>query len=122
MTNAETVRAFINAWSNLDVDEIVDYFAPDGTYYNIPAQPISGHDNLRAFIGGFSADWKDVEWEILSLVAEGDRVAVERMDRMVVGGKKVELPCFGMFEMQDGKIREFRDYFDMSTFMKAIAP
>ncbi len=33
----------------------------------------------------------------------------------------VDLPCFGVFEMKDGKIKEWRHYFDMGTFMKAIS-
>ena len=42
-SNAEVVRAFIAAWSRLDVDELLGYFAPDGIYYNMPIAPISGH-------------------------------------------------------------------------------
>ena len=41
MTNNERiVRNFIAAWSRLDAAELVDYFAPDGVYHNIPAQPV----------------------------------------------------------------------------------
>jgi len=45
---------------------------------------------------------------------------VERMDRTVVDGKSVDLPCFGIFEMREGKISEWRDYFDMATYTKAV--
>ena len=51
--NERIVRDFIAAWSRLDVEELVGYFAPDGIYHNMPARPVSGHDNLRAFIGRF---------------------------------------------------------------------
>ena len=34
---------------------------------------------------------------------------------------KVDLPCCGVFEMEDGKIRVWRDYFDMATFTKPFA-
>jgi limonene-1,2-epoxide hydrolase len=119
--NERIVRDFIAAWSNLDVDELVDYFAADGTYYNMPAQPVTGHDALKAFIGAFLSGWDETEWEILNLLAAGDIVMVERMDRTVAGGKPVNLPCFGIFEMRDGKIAEWRDYFDMATYTKALA-
>ncbi len=33
----------------------------------------------------------------------------------------VDLPCLGVFEMKDGKIKEWRDYFDMGTFIKAMS-
>lgn len=119
--NVQIIRDFIAAWSNLDVDELVDYFAVDGTYHNMPARPVSGHDNLRKFISAFITNWEKTEWEIINLLANGEIVMVERMDRTVAGGKSVELPCFGIFEMCDGKIAEWRDYFDMATFTNAVS-
>ena len=32
----------------------------------------------------------------------------------------VDLPCVGVFEIQGGKIRVWRDYFDMNTFTSAM--
>ncbi|MCC6926806.1 limonene-1,2-epoxide hydrolase family protein [Novosphingobium sp.] len=121
-TNAEVVRAFIAAWSRLDVEELVGYFTPDGTYYNMPIAPVSGHDALRPFITGFISGWASTEWEVLNLVESGDLVIAERVDRTVTpDGKQIELPCCGVFEMEQGKIRVWRDYFDMGTYMKALA-
>ncbi len=85
----------------------------------MPAQPVTGHEDLRRFIGMFLASWEKTEWEVINLLAAGDIVMVERMDRTVVNGKQVELPCFGIFEMRDGKIGIWRDYFDMATYVKA---
>jgi limonene-1,2-epoxide hydrolase len=31
------------------------------------------------------------------------------------------LPCLGVFEMQDGKIRVWRDYFDLGSSLRALA-
>lgn len=121
-TNAEVVRAFIAAWSRLDIEELVGYFTPDGTYYNMPIAPVSGHDALRPFITGFISGWASTEWEVLHLVESGNLVIAERVDRTVTpDGKQIELPCCGVFEMEQGKIRVWRDYFDMGTYMKALA-
>lgn len=120
-SNEQIIRQFIAAWSNLNVDELVGYFASDGTYYNMPMQRVSGHENLTKFIGAFLERWEKTDWEIINLLAEGDVVMVERMDRTVADGKPVELPCFGIFEMRDGKIAEWRDYFDMATYTKALS-
>lgn len=119
--NKAIVTAFIAAWSELDVDKLVDYFTQDGTYHNMPTRPVSGRSNLKQFISGFIANWDKTDWEVISVMADGDLVAVERVDRTVVGDKTVELPCFGIFEMREGKIAVWRDYFDMGTFMKALA-
>jgi len=120
-SNEQIIRGFIAAWSNLDADELVSYFTEDGVYFNIPTAPVQGEANIRQFIGGFIANWTKTDWDIISLLAEGDLVMVERLDRTVVGDKKVDLPCFGVFEMQDGKIKVWRDYFDMNTFVSAMA-
>ena len=81
--NERIVREFIAAWSDLDANALVEYFAPDGTYYNMPAQPVTGHDNLRKFITAFLANWEKTEWDILNLLAEGNVVMVERLDHTI---------------------------------------
>lgn len=121
MDNEAMVRSFIQAWSRLDPEELVGYFAEDGIYFNIPAQPVQGQAALKTFISAFIGPWTSTEWEIVSLVASGDKVAVERVDKTKAGDKQVDLPCFGMFEMEDGKIKVWRDYFDMNTYIKAMS-
>ena len=119
--NAEIIGNFIAAWSRLDANELVDYFTEDGTYYNMPLEPVSGRANLLQFIEGFVSGWSATEWEVLHLIADGDVVIAERVDRTKAGDKSVDLPCTGVFEMKDGKIAVWRDYFDMATYANAMA-
>lgn len=118
--NAAVVRDFIRAWSRLDPDELAEYFTEDGVYHNIPTDPVAGRDNVRQFIAGFSASWTATDWEIVTLIADGDTVICERVDRIRTEKGSVELPCCGVFEMQDGRIRVWRDYFDLGTFMQGM--
>ncbi len=119
--NEQIVREFIKTWSTLDADRIVEFFAEDGVYHNMPIAPVSGRPQLRAFIATFVKNWSATEWEIVNLVSAGSVVIAERMDRTRVGDKTVDLPCCGVFELRDGKIRTWRDYFDMTTYVKALA-
>jgi limonene-1,2-epoxide hydrolase len=119
--NKTVIKEFIEAWSRLDPDELVSYFTEDGTYYNMPIAPITGHTALKAFIGGFIKDWTQTDWDLLNLVGEGDVVIAERLDRTKVGDIDVDLPCCGVFEMENGKIKMWRDYFDMATFTKPFS-
>jgi limonene-1,2-epoxide hydrolase len=122
MTDNETiVRNFIAAWSRLDADELVGFFTEEGSYHNMVAKPVSGRDNLRKFIARFLQGWTATEWEILNILSRGDVVVAERIDRTRLGDKKVDLPCVGVFEMQGGRIKVWRDYFDLATYTKAIA-
>ncbi|MBL9010527.1 MAG: nuclear transport factor 2 family protein [Alphaproteobacteria bacterium] len=117
--NERIVRDFIAAWSSLDVERLLGFFAEDGVYHNMPIAPVAGHASLRGFIGAFLKDWTRTEWEILHLVSAGEVVIAERIDRTWIGEKAVVLPCCGVFEMEAGKIKVWRDYFDMTTFIKA---
>lgn len=121
MSDNETiVRDFIQAWSRLDVDEIADFFTEDGVYHNMPLAPVAGRERLRGFIAAFVKDWSATDWEILTLIGRGDMVVAERVDRTVVGGKPVDLPCCGVFQLEGGKIKVWRDYFDLGTYRNAL--
>ena len=84
--NEGTIRDFVNAWSRLDVDEIVGYFTEDGIYHNMMLDPVKGRTALKGFIGAFIANWSDAKWEIVNLVSRGDLVIAERVDRTKAGG------------------------------------
>ncbi|MBX3507708.1 MAG: nuclear transport factor 2 family protein [Parvibaculum sp.] len=119
--NEQAIRDFVKAWSRLNVDEIVDYFTEDGVYHNMMLDPVKGKAALKGFIGAFIANWSDTEWELVNILSKGDIVVAERVDRTKAGGKPVALPCCGVFEMEGGKIKVWRDYFDLATFSKAAA-
>ena len=120
-SNERIVRDFIAAWSRLDAAELASYFAEDGVYYNMPFAPVAGKTQVQGFIASFIKPWTATEWEILNLVSADNVVITERIDRTRIGEKAVELPCCGVFEMRDGKIAVWRDYFDMATYTKTIA-
>ena len=119
-SNQEIIVEFIAAWSNLNPQELASYFTEDGTYHNMPIDPISGRDNVEKFITGFIAQWTSTQWDIISIISSGNTVIAERLDKTQIDGKPVSLPCTGVFEMEDGKIKIWRDYFDMQTYVNAL--
>lgn len=120
MSNKQTIRKFIDTWATLDPEKLADFFTEDGVYHNMPAAPVAGREKIKEFIGNFSSNWTATNWEVISIVEDGDIVVAERVDRTDMGDKHVDLPCVGVFEMHDGKIRIWRDYFDLGTYMKAL--
>lgn len=121
LDNEQVVRAFIADWSQLDAEKLVDYFTDDGTYHNMMLDPVSGRENLLEFINGFLSNWNETHWELLHIVSQDELVMAERVDRTRIGDRSVALPCVGVFEMQGGKIKVWRDYFDMATYTNAFA-
>ncbi len=121
MSNIETIRNFCEAWSRRNPDELAEYFTEDGTYHNMPIQPVSGKETVKGFIATFLATWTETEWEILGIAEAGDTVFCERVDKTKTTQGNVDLPCVGVFEMDGGKIKVWRDYFDMNTFVSAMS-
>ena len=119
--NAEpekVVRDFCAAWQRKNIDELLSYFAPDAVYHNMPTEPVAGLDAIRNIFNMFVTPAESAQFEIRHLAASGNVVHTERIDRFVIGGKRVALPVAGVFEVRDGKIAAWRDYFDMQDFMK----
>jgi len=119
-SNADVIIEFCAAWSRLDPVELANYFTEDGVYHNMPAAPIQGRDEVEKFIRGFTASWTKTTWDVLNVMENGDVVIAERLDRTEAGEKHVDLPCTGVFEMRDGKIAVWRDYFDMATYGRGM--
>jgi limonene-1,2-epoxide hydrolase len=100
---------------------LAGYFTEDGVYHNMPIDPVSGRQAVEQFITHFAGKWTDTRWEILNIVEQGDLVFCERIDRTRTTAGNVDLPCMGVFEMHDGKIRVWRDYFDLNTYAGAMS-
>ena len=49
--------------------------------------------------------------------ATGPVVFIERLDRHRLTDKWVELPVTGVFEVREGRIIYWRDYFDAATIL-----
>jgi limonene-1,2-epoxide hydrolase len=118
----EIVTRFCAAWSRLDLDEIVGFLSDDAVYHNIPLDPVTGRDAIRATITGFIAGVERVEFEIRNAAADGNVVLNERVDRFFTPDRTVELPVMGTFEVADGHITAWRDYFDLNQFMSQLSP
>jgi limonene-1,2-epoxide hydrolase len=114
------VREFCDSWAKGDLDAIMAFFADDAVYHNIPLAPVNGVDAIRATIAGFTTGVDSVEFRVLHLAAAGDIVLTERVDVFVFPNGRIELPVSGTFELRDGKIAAWRDYFDMQQFVSQL--
>ena len=111
--NERIVTDFCNAWSRMDADELADYFTPDGIWHNIPMEPRQGREVIRENLKDLPKRVKEFRIEILHQVSSGNVVMNERIDYMVLEDRRVALPVAGIFELEDGKIKAWREYFDL---------
>ncbi len=112
------VRDFCAAWRRKNIDELLGFFTPEAVYHNMPLEPVSGIDAIRATFNMFVTPAEAVEFEMLAIASSDDTVFTERIDRFTMMGKTVALPVAGVFEVRHGKIAAWRDYFDMQTWLK----
>lgn len=119
MTPADTVRAFCAAWGSGDMENVYALMADDIVYHNVPMPVIHGVAASRAFFAAFP--FTEAEFRMLALAADGDVVLTERLDRFRLPGGWMELPVMGVFEVADGKIAKWRDYFDIGQMNEAMA-
>ena len=111
--NDALVRDFLAAWERRDTAFILDRMTEDAVYHAMPLTPIVGKDALAAWVRKFESV-PPGRLEVRHQVASGDVVMNERTDSVTLNGKRVTLPICAVFEMQGGRIRAWREYFDLA--------
>lgn len=122
MSNIEKVRDFIAKWEAKDVEGILAAFSDQPFYHNIPMEPLTSKEAIRKFIEPFLEPVTKVTFETLFIAEDANGVVMtERIDSFAFGAKRISLPVMGTFEFADGKIKKWRDYFDLREFENQMA-
>jgi limonene-1,2-epoxide hydrolase len=116
----DVVRRFCAAWGTGDLDTIVGFFTDDAVYHNIPLAPVVGPAQIRATIEGFTGGVDSIEFRVDAIASDGGTVLTERVDIFRFANGTIELPVMGTFEVRDGRIAAWRDYFDMNQFLSQM--
>lgn len=118
----DLVTEFCRLWASPDADKLAAYFTEDAVYHNIPMQPLHGRAAIKDFIEGFTVALDGIDFRIHRQLSNGELVMNERTDvlRRKDGGE-IHLPVAGIFEVQEGRIAAWRDYFDMAAITSAFS-
>jgi ketosteroid isomerase-like protein len=116
-TNKAIVARFFEAMNGGDVQFIVDAYAEDGCLQTMGNTLISGifsRDQVSQSAGGiFEVFPEGIRFEILDMVAEGDKVAVEATSEgKHVSGATYSNEYHFLFEFRDGKLVRLKEYMD----------
>jgi limonene-1,2-epoxide hydrolase len=98
----KVVSDLFAAWTRLDLDGIMSYFAEDAVWDNVPMNaPAKGRAAIREMTQGFLKDTSGFGVKILKSVHDGNTVINERVDSIKTkNGKSADLPVAGVFETQ----------------------
>jgi limonene-1,2-epoxide hydrolase len=116
------VLAFFADLSLGDAAKLEPYLAPDAVYQNMPLPPAHGREavlqTLDTLFGVMSMD----RIETMHLASRAGYVFTERVDLLTAlpTGKSFTLPVTGVTRVVDGRIVEWRDYFDLRQFEEAV--
>ena len=113
----ETVKAFMKLMEPLDYDNAVKLIADNCEHTNMPMGTVTGPAGVRALLEPFFAPTLENEFRVLREAAVGNTAFLERLDRHRLATGWVELPVTGVYEVHDGKITLWHDYFDLNTIM-----
>jgi limonene-1,2-epoxide hydrolase len=115
----DVVRSFIAAWNANDLERVLAHLHPEVVYHNVPLAPLHGLPAVRAYLQGIGRfDW--IDWKLLALAVDGHKVLTERRDDFRLRGTEVSLPLMGIFEVEGGRIRAWRDYFDLAMYRRQL--
>ncbi|MBL8773919.1 MAG: nuclear transport factor 2 family protein [Phenylobacterium sp.] len=115
----DVVTAFMKAMEQKDYDAGVVHVADDCHYENMPMGVAKGPAGVRAVLEPFFAPIVENEFQVLRQATNGPIVFIERLDRHRLPDRWVELPVTGVYEVRDGKIVFWREYFDIATLYRA---
>lgn len=115
----DVVTAFLKAMEAMDYDAGCKLISPDCEYTNLPMGTAKGPQGVRATLEPFFAPTLSNQFVVLRRVVDGDLVVIERLDRHQLGPDRwAELPVTGVFEVRDGLIAVWREYFDLATLFR----
>jgi limonene-1,2-epoxide hydrolase len=118
VTPRDVVTTFLALWERpggLD-QSVRDYFTAATVWENVGLAATTGIDEAIALNAQLAAAMglATIRVDNLAVAETGNKVLTERIDHMVnaAGETMFSAPVMGIFEIEDGKIAAWRDYFD----------
>lgn len=117
-TEVRTVETFLHALQEQDFETVETSLAEHLVYENVGLPTIYGRKRalklFRSMLGrgGF-------EVKTHRIAADGAAVLTERTDAIVIGPLRLQFWVCGVFEVHNGQITLWRDYFDFFDMFKA---
>lgn len=116
---AVVVERFLDRLRGADVDGAVDLLAFDVEYENKGLPTVRGRERVRRLFHALNRAGTGFEVYVHLISADGGSVLTERTDVLTWGRLRVQFWVCGRFDVRDGEIMVWRDYFDHLTILAA---
>ncbi|GJF09917.1 limonene-1,2-epoxide hydrolase [Mycolicibacterium cyprinidarum] len=114
--NANTVQTFLFALADEDFDTVESLAAAGLVWQNVGLPSIRGRARIMKVLRrgkgrvGFAVKFHHI-------AQDGGTVLTERTDAITIGPLRLQFWVWGRFEVHDGQVTLWRDYFDFFEFM-----
>nr|WP_231383881.1 MULTISPECIES: limonene-1,2-epoxide hydrolase family protein [unclassified Rhodococcus (in: high G+C Gram-positive bacteria)] len=116
----EVVEGMFDALRNRDVERVVDRLDDAVVWHNVGLPRVRGKRRVGKFMRLLAKPQYGFDVTIHNIASDGDTVLTERTDVLIWRRLRIEFWVCGTFELRDGKILVWRDYFDNVDFLKGL--
>lgn len=116
----EVVEGMFDALRNRDVERVVDRLDDAVVRHNVGLPRVRGKRRVGKFMRLLAKPQYGFDVTIHNIASDGDTVLTERTDVLIWRRLRIEFWVCGTFELRDGKILVWRDYFDNVDFLKGL--
>jgi limonene-1,2-epoxide hydrolase len=109
------VESFFAAFQALDVEKALSLMAENVVYQNVPFPADHGKAAVTRTLKGFGRFMTGFDVKMRNIAARDGVVLTERVDTLKGPLVHLELWVCGTFEVKDGRITLWRDYFDLAS-------
>ena len=102
-----------------DNDAAVGLLAVDVAYENSWVPTVRGRERVRRLFQGLLRIGTKVEMHVHAISAEGPTVLTERTDALQWGRLRIQFWICGRFDVRDGQIVVWREYYDPLAILAA---
>ncbi|HWY91199.1 MAG TPA: limonene-1,2-epoxide hydrolase family protein [Solirubrobacteraceae bacterium] len=113
------VEQFLDRLRAIDSDGAANLLAVDVHYENKGLPTIHGRERVRRLFEAMSRVGTGFEVYVHLISADGSSVLTERTDVLKWGRLRIQFWVCGRFDVRDGEIVVWRDYFDHLTILAA---
>jgi len=115
--NTRTVEGFLNALQDGDFETAEAALDDNLVYENVGLPTIRGRSRAMKLLRQMDGR-TGFEVKIHRIAADGAAVLTERTDALILGPLRLQFWVCGVFEVHDGRITLWRDYFDFFDMLK----
>jgi limonene-1,2-epoxide hydrolase len=116
--NTRTVEGFLHALQDSDLEAAEAALDDNLVYENVGLPTIRGRARAIKLFRQMEGR-AGFEVKIHRIAADGAAVLTERTDALIFGPLRLQFWVCGVFEVHDGRITLWRDYFDFFDMFKA---